>query len=81
MPTYALGILSLIKKANHLIKQICYADDISAIGSLVSLCRWWEMIVSLDPAYVYYANSSKTWVLVKEEYIPKAISIFEGPNI
>ena len=39
------------------------------------------MIVSLDPAYGYYTNSSKTWLLVKEEHLPKAISIFEGSNI
>ena len=38
------------------------------------------MIVSLDLAYGYYANFSKTWLVVMEEHLSKAIGIFEGFN-
>lgn len=65
---YTLGILPLIKKADHLKKRfgMHYADDASALVSLVNLHRWWDMIDSLDPTYGYYANFTKIWLLVKE---------------
>ena len=81
MGMYALGILPLIRKLDHLGKQIWFADDATAGGKLTQLREWWDKIVSLGPAYGYYANPSKTWLVVKPDHLPLATEIFTGSGV
>ena len=52
MPMYAMATIPFI---NHLgnvedLKQVLYADDASAVGSLHST-QWWYQIITMGPAY------------------------------
>ena len=82
MAMYAIGIIPLIHKlSTPTTRQICYADDASAAGSLHDLRLWWDNLVALGPSYGYYPNAIKTWLLVKETHLEDAKHLFNGSNI
>ena len=81
MPTYALGILPLIQRSTGDILQVWYADDASATGTIHNLREWWEKITTIGPSYGYYANATKTWLVVKDAHLASATSAFLGTNV
>ena len=81
MPMYALGIVPLIRQLGHLARQLWFADDASAGGSLVNLQAWWEKLNEIGPSFGYYPNASKTWLVVKEEYIEDAQKTFSTHGV
>ena len=78
---YALGILPLIKQLDHLARHVWLADDASAGGKLAQLHEWWDLVVALGPVYGYFANSSKTWLIVKPEYLSNASRFFHDSDV
>ena len=83
MPFYALATVPLI---NHLdvaedMKQVWYADDASAFGSLASIRAWWDRLSTVGPTFGYHANPAKTWLLTKEQHLDKAKEIFQGSSV
>ena len=38
-------------------------------------------MVSAGPAFGYFANASKTWLLTKEEHLDQARSLFQGTQV
>ena len=83
MPFYALATVPLI---NHLdvaedMKQVWYADDASAFGSLASIRAWWDRLSTVGPAFGYHANPAKTQLLTKEQHLDKAKEIFQGSSV
>ena len=83
MSIYGIAILPLIKKIDNTCKQIWFADDASAGGKINQLKEWWSKLIRFGPAFGYYPNPSKTWLLVKEEYLEVAEEVFAeyGINI
>ena len=69
MYVYALGILPLIKQLDHIARQVWFANDASAGGKLAQLRAWWDLVVALGPGYGYFANPSKTWLIVKPKHL------------
>ena len=66
MPFYALATLPLIRQLPDTVKQVWFADDATAVGSIESLREWWNSINDLGLDYGYFPNSSKTWLVTKE---------------
>ena len=63
MAMYAIAITPLIRcLEDKEIKQVWYADDATAGGSLTNLRKWWDLIVETGPAFGYYPNASETYV-------------------
>ena len=83
MPMYALATVPLIQRINVAtnLKQVWYADDASAAGSLSSLRDWWKALSSEGPAFGYHANASKTWLLTKEEHLQQAETLFGDTHV
>ncbi|KAL5467485.1 hypothetical protein EMCRGX_G031714 [Ephydatia muelleri] len=81
MPMYALGILPLIQRSTGDILQVWYADDASATGIIHNLREWWGKITTIGPSYGYYANATKTWLVVKDAHLASATSAFLGTNV
>ncbi|CAM1294773.1 Uncharacterised protein r2_g398 [Pycnogonum litorale] len=78
----AIGITPLIRKmARNDTKQIWYADDAAAGGTLESIHRWWEKLVKEGPRYGYFPNHAKTWLVTKPGLEETAKKIFEGTGI
>ena len=78
---YAIAIIPL---THHLddgtTKQVWFADDVTAAGHLNHL-KAWDRIVSLSPDYGYYPNASKTWLIVKEDQLEEARTLFDGTGV
>jgi hypothetical protein len=81
MPLYVLAITPLIRELQGPIQQAWYADDAQAAGRLMALRSWWDMIVSKGPAYGYFANPSKTILVVKSTLFTEAARVFEGTGV
>ena len=84
MPFYALAIRPLIdalRLSNNSIRQTWYADDATAAGSISALKEWWQELCKLGPAYGYFVNASKTWLVTKKEHLSLANNIFKDLNV
>jgi hypothetical protein len=80
---YSISTMLMIKELSLIphIKQIWYADDGGAGGTLEGLRKWWEKIVQLGPDIGYFPNSKKTWLVIKPQYIVEAEVVFSGTGI
>ena len=82
MPMYALGVVPLINTlSDDFVKQVWYADDATACGSLPDIRHWWNELASIGPTYGYFSNPSKTCLIVKPSHYDAAIPIFHGTGI
>ena len=50
---------------------------------IMCMNEWWSSVNTIGPSYGYHANPSKTWLIVKEEYLSSAKEFFApaGVNI
>ena len=63
-------------------KQIWYADDSSAAGSLASVAKWWNGLCSHGPLLGYYPAPQKCHVLVKNQVtLRKAEQLFRNTGV
>ena len=77
MPMYALATILLIKKVAADMKQIWYADDTSAGGSVKRVLECWQKVQDEGPHCGYHSNPAKTWLLVPigtRRYIEEVVS-------
>ena len=82
MAMYAIAITPLIRSLeDEETKQVWFADDATAGGSLLGLRRWWDRLVERGPAYGYHPNPAKTCLVVKEEKVEMATEVFQGTGI
>ena len=82
MPMYALGTVPLINAlSDDHIKQVWYADDATACGSLMDIRRWWDRLVSVGPNFGYFPNPLKTCLIVKDSSYDSAVSIFRDSGV
>ena len=45
-------------------KQVWFADDATAGGSLAGFKTWWNCIIDIGPEYGYHPNASNTWLIL-----------------
>ncbi|XP_066919036.1 uncharacterized protein [Clytia hemisphaerica] len=86
MAVYAIGITPLLNIMLSIIadipdKMAAFADDITSVGKLLSLKRWWSRITTVGPHFGYFPQPTKSWLIVKEEYLDEAEEIFRETNI
>ena len=79
----AIGTLPLIHRLDQITKQVWYAGDATAGGRLhhLHVHSWWTQLLSCGPEYGYHANASKTWLVVKQEYLSLATEPFADSGI
>ena len=78
MSMLPISVIPLIKELTTTpeIKQVCYADDATADGSINGLWEWWSVPSEHGPAFSYYPNPRKTWIIVKLEFLETASVLF-----
>ena len=81
MAMYGLAILPLIKKLAGEAKQVWYADDATGGGRLKQLKKWWDKLNEVGPAFGYFPNATKTWLVVKESQLAEAHEIFRNSGV
>ena len=84
MPIYGISIIPLLNSLKEIsdedMKQQAYADDLTGAGPITSLRKWWDNVVKVGPFLGYYPKASKSWLIVKLEYLEIANLLFEGTN-
>ena len=83
MPMYGLATIPLIRKLDKLYKQIWYADDSAATGTVEQLYAWWNRLAAYGPAFGYFPNPSKTWLVIKQSHFDEESNMFawSGVNV
>ena len=97
MPAYALGIAPLIScladpnrketsergedDTGGRARQSAYADDLTGSGTIDELKQWWDMVIELGPFIGYYAKPSKSWLIVKPQFLEHAKQVFTGTGL
>jgi len=81
MAMYALSTRPLIQTlsnetANDEVKQVWYADDSSAVGSLAGVRKWWEYLKTNGPAFGYYSKPAKTILIIKDNSLMQSAQKF-----
>ena len=61
--------------------MVGFPDDVTASGYLEALRRWWDTLMQIGPNYGYYAQPTKSWLIVKENKLEEATWVFVGTNI
>ena len=62
-------------------KKLFYADDGAGGGTLDQVLCWWNEIQKLGPSFGYFPTPSKTWLIVKPEFLEKAKVVFADSDI
>ena len=66
MAMYSVSVTPLIASLqDSRVKQVWFADDATAGGTLHGLHDWWSRLQDLGSLYGYSPNASKTWLIVK----------------
>ena len=81
---YAVGtipLISLLKDGTGKRKQVWYADDASACSELNSLKDWFDEVKLRGPLFGYYPEPSKSYLVVHENFLSEAKSVFEGTGV
>jgi len=79
MMMYAAGIQPLVRKLKNpsSYTQNWFADDSSCAGRLARVLQWFLELQRLGPAHGYYAEPTKSVLIVKPELLPVAQNLFD----
>ena len=61
--------------------MVAFADDVCASGKIRSLRELWSHLIEAGPKYGYYPQSTKSWLIVKQEKLDEVRRIFEETGI
>ena len=50
-------------------------------GDILSLKRWWDLLLLLGPQYGYFPSGAKSWLVVKEGVEDTAREVFHDSDI
>ena len=70
---YALGLMPLLTSINSSntgnLVHVTFADDLTGVGKIHELIKKKKNVLHYGPYLVYYVSESKSWLIIKEEYI------------
>ena len=88
MVTYAVAIIPLIlmlieisMQDNNYTKTAAYAYDLTVAGPIDQIRIWWNTLCRLGPKFGYFAEESKSRVIVRENGKERAHTIFDNTKI
>ena len=85
MGMYAVGLMPLLtsvisNNTGNLI-HVVFVDDLIGVGKIHELIDWWRNVLHYGPYLGYYVNESKSWLIMKKEYMQIANETFRDFNI
>ena len=66
---------------SNVVRQVWYVDDAAAADHLATLRTWWDMLCDVGSNFGYFVNSSKRFLIVKEEHLLLAHDIFGDTDV
>ena len=81
MGMYALSLMpmltSIISNNTGNLIHVAFLVDLTGVGKIQELIEWWKNVLHYGPYLGYYVNISKSWLIMKEEYIEIANETFQ----
>ena len=74
-------LTSVISSNTGNLIHVAFADYLTGVGKIHKLIEWWKNVLSYGPYLGYYVNESKSWLIMREEYIQIANETFRDYNI
>ena len=62
-------------------QMVAFADDLTSAGRLSKLRSWWKVLLDVGPKYGYFSKPCKTILIVKPEYKPKTLEVFDNTKM
>ena len=62
-------------------KQVWFAGDATGGGKLQQLKWWWDKLNKVGPAFGYFPNAAKTWLVVKESQLASAQELLKDSGV
>ena len=88
MAAYALGVTPLIhflheyvSMNNRRCKELAFVDDFAIAWKIEGIKLYWEMLQQVSTSYGYFFKLSKSYLVVKEQYLENTIEIFGGCEV
>lgn len=85
MLMYAVAVIPLIRLFSNLQQwyQVWYTHDASCLAKLDRVKEWFLMLHNIGPKFAYHPEPKKCFLIVKDEFLPDATSLFEdlGVNV
>jgi len=83
MSLYAVSLQPLIAQLQIFssAKQCWFADDATGSGTLENVMQWWNELSSSGPAFGYFPNAKKCWLITKREKEEEARVVFGATAI
>jgi len=83
MMMYAVAVLPLIRSLedSHQWIQNWYADDSSCIGELSSVRQWFDRLLSDGPAYGYFPEPCKAFLVVQPSDMQEETDMFHDLGV
>ena len=88
MGAYAVGILQLLQflldfiSVNELnAEEVAFADDVTIADKISSIKDYLSQLTSIGPKFGYFPKASKSHLLVKEDQLPHATTLFDNSNV
>ena len=80
---YGVSLLPLIRKIKdpNNVLQSWYAEDSAAIANLKKLEIWLKILIEEGPAFGYFREPSKSFLVVDKQYAEEAHHIFDKYSI
>ena len=61
--------------------MVAFTDDFRVDGKISSIKDYWSQLTSIGPKYGYFPKASKSHVIVKEDQLPNATTLFGNSNV
>jgi hypothetical protein len=72
-----MPLIQSLKRQHVQVTQNWYADDAAATGKLEHLRDWLQSLIHQGPAYGYFPEPQKSFLVVKSEFLDEAKALFE----
>lgn len=88
IPEFAFAIMLVLSCINLdgnglkiMLKQVAFADHITNIRDLLKLNESWDKIIEIGPKCGDYHKATKSWLIVKNEYVRILPELFMDTQI
>ena len=66
---------------NHRCKEVAFANDFTIARKIEGIKSYCEMLLQVGPLYCYFSKPSKSYLVVKGQYLKNAVKIFRGSEV
>ena len=75
------SLLNFVLTSDLQTREVAFADDPIVAEKLADIKIFWDKLSTISPKYGYFPKSTKSYLIVKKNYLKDAKTIFTDTNI